>query len=143
MKGKKVLKIIGIILLILLVVFLIHAIKNFIIVSNLQSKISEYTDSSNYHIHMVAEESSGIKITTDYYKKDNKEAVFLQRDKDEEITKVSFYNNGERTDVFTETPTEKTANIDTKSTLASIQIINALQADNKWQTFIYSALCRI
>ena len=41
MRTKKILKIIGIILIILLVLTLIHTIRNYIIIRNLQNKISK------------------------------------------------------------------------------------------------------
>ena len=42
MKNKKVFKIIGIILMIIFAIFLIHTIRNYIIITNLQKRVAKY-----------------------------------------------------------------------------------------------------
>ncbi len=79
MNKKKILKIIGIIIAILIILILIHTIRNFIIITDLQNKISKYSNSSNYFIKSVAKEESGNIITINYYKKDNKQVMFMER----------------------------------------------------------------
>ena len=64
----------------------------------------------------------------DYYKKDNKQAMFLERNFDGEIIKLSFYDNGERVNMYTETDSTKTVVQNTES-LMSIQIFNGLEFD--------------
>lgn len=79
MNKKKILKIIGIIIAILIILILIHTIRNFIIITDLQNKILKYSNSSNYFIKSVAKEESGNIITINYYKKDNKQVMFMER----------------------------------------------------------------
>ena len=47
MNKKKVLKVIGIILLIIFIMFLVHTIRNYIIITDLQNKISKYSETEN------------------------------------------------------------------------------------------------
>lgn len=142
MNKKKLLKIIGIILLVVIVLFLIHSIRNFIIISNLQDKVEKYANNDNYHLHTISQQSEQVTLTTDYYKKNNREVTFLERNSNGEITKISLYNNGERIDMFVDSPTTKTAKINTNALIPGT-IVNALQTDNKWQTFLYSILAKV
>lgn len=142
MRTKKILKIIGIILIILLVLTLIHTIRNYIIIRNLQNKISKYSNSTNYFVKSESTKNDGTKIIMKYYQKDNKQAVFLEKTSNENEIKISRYNNGERVDIFTETKDSKVAQLDT-STLISVNIYNQLETDNKWQTFIGSIISNI
>ena len=142
MRTKKILKIIGIILVILLVLTLIHTIRNYIIIRNLQNRISKYSNSTNYFEKSESTKNDGTKIIMKYYQKDNKQAVFLEKTSNENEIKISRYNNGERVDTFTETKDSKVAQLDT-STLISVNIYNQLETDNKWQTFIGSIISNI
>ena len=110
MKIKKVLKIIGIIIAIFIILVVIHTIRNYIIITSLQDKISQYSNSSNYHIKSVATEDNGTIISIAYYKKDNKQVVFLERNLNGEISKISMYNNGEKTDTFWDSKENKQLN---------------------------------
>ena len=132
---KKILKIIGVILLIVIAIFLIHTIRNYVIISDLQNKISKYANSTNYRTKSVTTENDGLVVTMEYYKKDNKEVVFLERMANNEVTKISMYSNGERTDVFTETKDSKVAQLNS-GTIMSLGIYNHLENDSKWQTIL-------
>lgn len=143
MKIKKVLKIIGIIISFLIIFVLIHTVRNYIIVTNLQNKISNYQDSKNYHIKSVENSNDGTTNTkTDYYRKDNKQAIFIERNTNGEIVKLSMYDNGERVDTFTETQDSKTAKLNSGE-MMPINIYNYLDTDNKWQTFLVCINARI
>ncbi len=132
---KKILKIIGVILLIVIAIFLIHTIRNYVIISDLQNKISKYANSTNYRTKSVTTENDDSVVTMEYYKKDNKEVVFLERMANNEVTKISMYSNGERTDVFTETKDSKVAQLNS-GTIMSLGIYNHLENDSKWQTIL-------
>lgn len=136
MKIKKVLKIIGIVMAILIILLLIHTIKNYIIITDLQSKISNYQDSKNYHIKSVANSNNGTtNIKMDYYRKDNKQVIFIERNANGESVKLSMYDNGERVDTFTDTQDTKTAKLNSGE-LMTVNIYNYLETDNKWQTLL-------
>ena len=117
MKIKKVLKIIGIIIAILIIVFLIHAIRNYVIVTGLQNKIKPYFNSSNYYMKSVTKDNDGTIVTMEYYKKDKKQVAFIERNLNGEISKISIYNNGERIDRFFNYDEDKIAELDTDMTM--------------------------
>ena len=135
MKMKKVLKVIGIIIAILIILVLIHTIRNYVIVTGLQDKILQYANSSNYYIKSVTTENNGTIVTMEYYKKDNKQSSIFERNLNGEISKISMYNNGERTDTFWDNKENKIAELDS-NTIMSVNIYNGLETDNKWQTFL-------
>lgn len=142
MKVKKVLKITGSIVAILIILVLIHTIRNYVIIKGLQDKISQYSNRSNYYIKSVATEDNGTIVTMEYYKKDNKQAVFLERNLNGEISKISMYNNGERTDTFWDNKENKTAQLDS-GTIMTVNMYNHLETDNNWQTFLGSIFAKI
>lgn len=142
MKVKKILRILGIIVAILIILVLIHTIRNYVIITGLQDKISQYSNSSNYYTKSIATEENGTIVTMEYYKKDNKQVVFLERNLNGEINKVSMYDNGERTDTFTETKDSKIAQLNS-GTIMSVNIYNYLETDNNWQTFLGSISAKV
>ena len=142
MKIKKVLKILGIIVVILIILLLIYTIRNYVIIRNLQNKFSQYSNSSNYYIKSVSTEKDGTIVTTEYYQKDNKQVLFLERNLNGETSKISMYNNGERTDIFWDNKENKTAQLDSGTTI-SMDIYNYLETDNNWQTFLGCLTSRI
>lgn len=143
MNKKKVFKTIGILVLIIVILMLLYVIRNTIIVTKLQKNIKEYTSKTNFRIKVTNLTSETSKMTVNYYKKDNKEAVILERNVDENSVKMSFYNNGERRDLFIETNDKKTVQVNTKNQLLGLNITDSLQTDNVWQTILYSSIARI
>ena len=141
MKIKKWLKILGIVIAILIMLVLIHTIRNYVIITDLQNKISQYTNSINYYIKSIATVKDGT-ITMEYYRKDNNQVVFLERNLNGTINKVAMYNNGEKTDTFTQTPDTKIAQLNS-GTIMSIGIYNHLETENNWQTFLGSMLASV
>ena len=142
MSKKKIFKILGIILLVVIAIFLIHTIRNYIIITDLQNKIDNYSNSTNYYTKSVATESNGTVVTMEYYKKDKKEVVFLERNLNGEISKLSMYNNGERTDTFWDNKESKTAQLDS-GTIMGVNIYNFTETDNKWQTLLGSIFANV
>ena len=142
MSKKKILKTIGIVLLVIIIIFLIYIIRNYIIISNLQNKIANYSNSTNYYTKSVATESDGAVVTMKYYKKDNKEVAFIERNLNGEISKISVYNNGERRDTFWDNKDSKIAQLDSDGFM-SVNIYNGLETDTKWQTFLGSIFASI
>ena len=143
MNKKKIFKTIGILVLIIVILMLLYVIRNTIIVTKLQKNIKEYKSKTNFSIKVTNLTSETSKMTVNYYKKDNKEAVILERNVDENSVKMSFYNNGERKDLFIETNDKKTVQVNTKNQLLGLNITDSLQTDNLWQTILYSSIARI
>lgn len=139
---KKVLKIVGIVLLIIIVILLIHTTRNYIIFTNINKKISKYKDIDNYNAKIITNFENGMTLTMDYYKKGNKQANILERHVNDEINKISTYDNGERVDTFIEsTNSEKIAKLNNGSVMP-ISIINGLEFDtgNKFINFVLSGI---
>lgn len=141
MKMKKILMVLGIIIAILVVIVLVHTIRNYMIITDLQNKISQYADSVNYYTKSIATVKDGT-ITMEYYRKDNNQVVFLERNLNGTINKIAMYNNGEKTDTFTQTPDTKIAQLNS-GTIMSIGIYNHLETENNWQTFLGSMLASV
>lgn len=142
---KKVLKIILIIIVALILIFAIHTIRNYVIITNLQNKNSNYQNITNYHIKSVANSNNGAtKVIVNYYKKDNKQYICVERtmNGEKEKVKVSMYDNGERVDMFTETSDSKTAKLNSGEMLP-LNISNYLETASKWQTFLESIVAKI
>ena len=143
MSKKNILKIIGIILLIVIAIFVIHTIRNYIIITDLQNKIAKYTSNTNYSIKSISTSKEGTKVIIEYYKKENKQAIFMERNINGETLKVSMYDNGERIDVFTESSEGKSCDINSKVSIMQINLYNFLENDNKWQTLFSSAIASV
>ena len=141
MKMKKILMVLGIIIAILVVIVLVHTIRNYMIITDLQNKISQYADSVNYYTKSISTVKDGT-ITMEYYRKDNNQVVFLERNLNGTINKVAMYNNGEKTDTFTQTPDTKIAQLNS-GTIMSIGIYNHLETENNWQTFLGSMFASV
>lgn len=142
MKAKKIIKIILLVLLIIVALFLINTFRKFIIIKNLQAKMSELTLSTNYHIESEAKEENGTIVTLNYYKKDNRQAMLMERNLNGETKKISMYNNGERIDTFIETAEDKIVQLDTPS-IMEVNLYNYLETENDWQTFLASMFVKV
>ena len=142
MKGKKILKIIGIILLIILILVVIHAIRNTIIISGLQNKVKQYSNSNNYHIKATTQVSENTTMINQY-QKEEKQLLILERIVNDEKVKISYYNTGSRIDMFTETKDEKIAELGKVNEILGLNSITPLQTDNLWQTILYGLPTRI
>ena len=127
MKGSKIIKIILIVILVLVVLFLANTIRKFIIVKDLQNKISKYISSNNFYMIVESDNTiNGKKGKTEYYKKDDKELLIMYMSLDSGDAKISSYNNGKRIDTFTEGPDYKRADIDSNFT-SKVSIVNGIE----------------
>lgn len=142
MNKKKIVKIIIAILLIIVALLAIHTIRNFTIIKQLQENIKPYISSSNYHIKSVATEESGTIITINYYKKDDKETMIMERNLNGEIAKISTYVNGEKRDTFYDNKDSKVVELDSEAMLM-INVYNSLETDNDWQTLLGSMMASV
>ena len=142
MNNKKAVKIAGIILMIIIAIFLIHTIRNYVIISKLQKQLVKYQTYQSYFIKTKTTDNKGGEVILSYYKNKDKEVAIMERKLNGEVTKMSMYNNGQRIDVFYDTPTDKTVQIDSKASMI-INSYNFLETDNNWQTFLGSIFARI
>ncbi len=139
--GKKIAKIILIVLLLLLLLVIIHTIRNFIIIRGLQDNIEQYISSTNYHAKSVTKDENN--VTMDYYKKDQKELVVIQKKNGNQKIKLSMYNTGSRIDLFCDATDKKTVELNKESMMTVNAIYNYVETDNNWQTLLASIFARI
>ena len=142
MNKKKIFKIFGIILLIFIIAFIIYTIRNYIIITDLQNKISKYSNSQNYCTKSISTQENGTTVTINYYKKGKKQVVFMERNIDGKIFNISTYDNGTRIDTFIETENSKVAQLDSNS-LISMNIYNYLEFGNSLNTIFNSMFYQI
>lgn len=139
---RKLLKILLIVFLIVVVLFLINTFRKFFIIKELQNNFAKFSSSQNYHIKSVAKERDGVIVTINYYTKGSKKVSILERDKNGEISKISMYDNGERTDTFWDNAEAKKAKLNSEPIMI-ISLYNGLENDNNWFTFIASIYSNI
>lgn len=137
MNKKKIFKIFGIILLIFIIAFIIYTIRNYIIITDLQNKISKYSNFQNYCTKSISTQENGTTVTINYYKKGKKQVVFMERNIDGKIFNISTYDNGTRTDTFIETENSKVAQLDSNS-LISMKIYNYKESNLKLHIISYT-----
>lgn len=106
-----VLKIVIAVVLVVVVGIVIHVCRNYIIISNLRKNFSEYANTTNYHTKISYDDEFG-HTDMDYYRKDDKKALFvINTNASGEVAKMLTYDNGKRVDSFYETPSAKTAQL--------------------------------
>ena len=146
MNKKKILIIIGIIILVIISIFLIHTIRNFIIVSKLQNNISQYVNSTNYHIKSLATMTrNDMKLTINTYRKDNKQASFLERNSNGEIIKMSMYGSNDKKgyNTYIDSGNSKVVNKESEGKYILLDIFNGVESDSTWHTILSSAVAFI
>ena len=98
---KKFSKIIGIVLLVLIVAFLVHIIRNFIIISSIQGKNSEYKSSNNLHYTVKVNRTDSEELTEVFIKDNVSKAVLTHKDKNGNQTKmIQVINSNERKNYY-------------------------------------------
>ena len=144
-KLKMCLKIFLIVILVLLFLLIIHTVRNYNIISNLQEKSAKYENITNYHVKAISDQDNDTRMTIDCYAKDNKRAMFIERVREEKTTKLSFYDNGQRIDMFADADNEKTANIgmENNSMIMWTGIPDYLGLENNFQKWFSSIFARI
>ena len=140
MNSKNILKIIGIILLVVIAIFLIHTFRNYIIITNLQNKIANYSYRYNYHVKETTILNNKTNSEMNYYKLGNNQVTFIDR-KDDNF-KMSIYDDGEKVNTFIENPNLKTVLLNCEK-LESFKIYNNLENENKLQTLLGSMTSKI
>lgn len=133
MDKKRILKILILIIAIIVILFVIYMVRNFVIIDSMQKKVAEY-DSTNFYRKTIAKEKDKTVIT-EYYRKDNKQVVFMEKNENGKISKVVIYDMGYKANVYEEIDGEKIAKLHYGEIDLS-NIVNGLETDNKWQVFI-------
>ena len=109
MKMKKILKVAAILISIIIILLWVHTIRNYVIITDLQEKISNYYDCTNYHTKHIAKQDNGTITTVDYYKKDDKQVYLIEKSTNEKIQRITVYGDGETKNAYIENNDEKIA----------------------------------
>ena len=134
MKKKKVLLILAFIILLIIITILINTIRKYTIITELQKNISQYSKSTNYYIKTDSLASNKTTSVMEYYKKDNKQMIKIQKRENDETVVTLMYDNGNEVNVYKETENEKIANLDSKINI-DVNLYNQLECASKWKTF--------
>lgn len=127
---KKIILIIMILIILFIVLGLIHTIRNFIIINNLQKNIEAYVSKNEFYIKTSEINNDNMNTTfTDYYKKDNKEFIFLEKNKNGEITVISEYITDEKSNIYIDTEESAIAKLGTQADMKA-EIPNLLKSNN-------------
>lgn len=141
-KKKLILIIILLVILALVILLLIHTIRNFIIIKNLQENVAQYLNSTNYHIKSSESDDSGTTMNIDYYQKDGKIAIIMERNQNGKVSKISSYEKDGKTNRYYDTEDSNVAELDTGSTIM-YGVINYFDTANDFQTFVGSIMMKI
>lgn len=135
---KKIWKIILGLFLILILIFLLHTIRNLIIISNLQSKVEQYINSTNFH-NTIYTYQGDTHIKTETYYLNGKQAVKIIRILNGEKTTIQIYSkDGEQKEnMYIETADSKIAKINITGSIY-FMVSNALETENLKELLIAS-----
>lgn len=143
MKRKKILKIIFVVIMILLLLFLLNTLRKFIIIKDLQENVEKYASSNNFYVKSVEKQNLNTIVTINYYEKDEKNLLIIERKNNGIISKISKYNDGNKVDIFYDNPENKIVELNTPESMIEFNIYNYLKTDNDWETFILSITSKI
>lgn len=140
MSKKKFLKIIGIVILVLLLLILIHIVRNAIILTNLQNKVANYENNNNFYVKVTTQFNGETPTTLviNQYQKGEKQLYVMERTANDDKVKLSYYNNGNRIDLFIDTENEKTAVLGEQDSILGLVMFNTIKTENIWQKITIS-----
>lgn len=140
-KYNRKLKSLKIILLIILAIFLIRTGRNMIIMAELVNKANEHISSKNYRKISTSYQGDTLSII-DYYFKDGKYVMIMNRLTKNETNKIIAYNNGKTINTYYETGDKKIAKLNAGG-LIGVNIINYFESDNILSFIIRSITTKI
>lgn len=138
-KKMKIGKKIGIVILILLIIFIIATVRKIIIINDLQNKVSNYVNSTNYYTKITSHREDTINIVEAYHKDEKHLIIF---DRISEKNKMMAYINGENANVYYNTEQSKFVNLNSNMQF-HVNIMDYLYTENFGQLLIMSILSNI
>lgn len=137
MKKKKTLWVILLLIIILIVILLGLTIRKMIIISQIENKISNYINKTNYHISSYSHYGNTQTII-DYYTKEKKAKLTLISKVNEEERKLINFFEGDKTNTYIESNGEKIAILDSNGLPSKMTIVNPTAYNNNvWDLFTY------
>lgn len=133
---KKILIVVGVIF----AIFVIHTVRNMIILRGLETEVAKYVDSKN-HYEKIINNTIQTMTVTEYYCKDDKAILNLTTTIKEtgEVRKLTNYFDGEKTNTYIDTNGEKIALLNSNGIPSKIMIISMNFDDNLWYLLQVSA----
>lgn len=145
MNKKKVFKVILIVLLILFLLFVINTVRKIIIIKNLQSKVSQYMDSTNCYMKSTSKAEETTTIET--YRKDDKSLTKLNVVLPNGTRNLISYTDGEIKNVYidvdTNTSKSKVAMLNTEGIVMTSSILDWLYTENFGQLILMAITSNI
>lgn len=133
MEKNKTLKIILIIIAIILVLFLGNAVRKYVVIKGLQTKISEVSLEKGLHATSTYTEKEGTKTVRNLYVKGDKSLLITEETKDGVTRKISTYSNGKTENTYYEDEAGKRVELNKTSTMPKKDEV--LKTDSNWKTF--------
>lgn len=132
---KKILSLLAVLFLI----FIIYTIRNMIIFSNLQKRVSQYIDNNN-HYEKIINYSGSTTTITEYYCKEGKSLLKLETTikSTGANRKLTNYFDGEKTNTYIESNEDKIAILNSNAIPTELMILS-LDYNNLWNLFQLSA----
>lgn len=139
-KGIKVKYIVLGIVLVLVIIFLVHTIRNFMIITNTENKGKEYANILNHMYRVTYHNKDNGTLSITWYKKGDKKLMIQQSQNSGNTNKIMIFYNGEKVDVYKEENGQKTATLDVKgiATYNYEMSYGIGEFDNLWEKIMYS-----
>lgn len=136
-RKMKVWKILLLVLAILLVLFIIDTGRKMFIIKDLQNKVSQYTNQTNYY--MKSYEYQGPIITiSETYKKDNRDLTSITNVSEERIMRLTNFKKDDRVTTYIDIPNDKIAIVNSDAIPAEFKVMDWLYTENTWQFIVRS-----
>ena len=135
-KFKNKMRVLKIILLLIVFLCIIVTSRKMIIISKLQSRANEYTNSINFH-RIIYSYAQDTYIKSEIFCLDNKKLVITTTIVNGEKIVRKIYSDGEVANIYTETVEKKMVKLNQKMQMA-VNIYNSLYTENWWHLLISS-----
>lgn len=129
---KKILKIILILVLLIICGIAIHITRNYIIIKNLQNKVSTYLNNDNYYIKLIVEQEDTHSVN-ETYSKGNKAVVIRNEfsNKNFSTQKIMNYFENDKSRGFLDTKEQKIAFLNTNGMPSKLKVENTCELYTK------------
>lgn len=142
MEKKKIVKKALLVVLIIFIAFVLVTIRKMVIISNLNNKLSKYTQNTNYYAKLYSYEGGNIAIV-EGYNKENKHLTKYTRVGQDDTRKLIVFSDGEKNNTYIEANEEKVAIPNSQGPAMQIQIVDYLYTENLGQLVMNSVVTSI
>lgn len=140
---KKILKIFLFVILILVLLLIVHTIRNFVILKELQNKSQAYSEVTNFSVASVETRNDNEKFIINYYQKDDKFVRKMERIIDSNSVLVSEYYDNKTLTTFIDTKESKIFRTSEHNNLIPKQQFIAFETENAYQTLVMCLSAKI